>query len=83
MAVKNTLIDLNNHLFESLERLNDDELIGEALDQEIKRSKAIANISTKIISTANIALNAKKHFDEYGIDRKDQPLVFIGYDGKD
>ena len=83
MAVKNKLIDLNNHLFEQLERLNDEDLVGEELDQEIKRSKAIASISKTIINNANLALEAKKHFDEYGIDRKEQPLVFIGYDGKD
>ncbi len=80
---RNKLIDLNNHLFEQLERLNDEDLVGEELDQEIKRSKAIATISKTIISNANVVLEAKKHFDEYGIDIKDQPAAFIGYDGKD
>lgn len=57
--VKNTLGDLNNHLFEQLERLNDEELEGEKLDAEIARAKAISGISRDIISNANLVLKAK------------------------
>lgn len=35
--MKNTLSDLNNYLFEAIERINDDELSMEELDKEIKR----------------------------------------------
>ena len=34
--MNNTLTDLNNYLFEQLERLNDDELDDEGLDREIR-----------------------------------------------
>ncbi len=37
--MKNTLSDLNNYLFEAIERINDDELSMEELDKEIKRSE--------------------------------------------
>lgn len=34
--MKNTIVDLNNYLFEAIERLNDDELTDEQLEKEIK-----------------------------------------------
>lgn len=58
--MKNTLVDLNNHLFEQLERLNDEELKGENLKEEIMRAKSITDIASKIIDNANTVLDAKK-----------------------
>lgn len=34
---RNTFDDLNNHLFEQIERLNDDELSADELEREVKR----------------------------------------------
>ena len=59
--MKNTLSDLNNYLFEAIERINDDEL-----DKEIKRSESVNKIAKTIIDNGNLALQAKKHLDEYG-----------------
>lgn len=64
--MKNTLTDLNNYLFESIERLNDDSLDEVALDKEIKRSEAIQGVAKTIIENGRLALQAKKHMDEYG-----------------
>lgn len=64
--MKNTLGDLNNYLFEQLERLQDDELTDEQLEREITRSKAVQGIAKTIIENGALALNAKKHMDEYG-----------------
>ena len=61
--MKNTLIDLNNHLFAQLERLSDEELKGEALSEEIDRAKSIAVIAKTIIDNGSLALDAKKFRD--------------------
>ncbi len=75
------LISLNNYLFEELERLNDDEELAndEKLDKEIKRSKAITNVAQTIINNAELALEAKKYCDEYGLNKKEVPKM-LGLD---
>lgn len=65
--MKNTLVDLNNYLFESLERINDDSLSAEELEKEIRRSDAVQKVAKTIIESGNLALQAKKHMDEYGV----------------
>ena len=56
--VKNKLIGLNNILFEQLERLNDEELTEEELNQEVHRAKAMVGISNQIIGTQSLALKS-------------------------
>ena len=58
--MRNTLGDLNNHLFEQLERLNDSELKGEALQEEINRAKAVNEVASRIIANGSLVLQAKK-----------------------
>jgi hypothetical protein len=66
--MKNKLLDLNNHLFEQLERLNDDNLKGDDLDREIRRTDSMVKVSQSIIETANVSLQAAKLMAEYGDD---------------
>jgi len=61
--VKNKLSDLNDHLFAQLERLGDEELTGEELQEEIMRAKAVTSIASQIISTGSLVLEAKKFVD--------------------
>ncbi len=62
--MRNGLTDLNNHLFEQLERLNEDELKGEALKEEITRSKAIENVAKQIINNGRLVLDSQKFIDD-------------------
>lgn len=76
MGTKNTMLDLNNHLFEQLERLNDEDLSSEELDKEIKRTESITRVAKQIISNANVVLKATRLQCEYG--RSEAPRILIG-----
>lgn len=56
--MKNKLIDLNNHLFAQIERLNDEDLTAEQLATEVTRAEAMVKVSEQIIDGANVALRA-------------------------
>lgn len=58
--MKNTLVDLNNHLFEQLERLNDEDLTADELDREIRRADAITSVAKTIIDNADISFKVIK-----------------------
>lgn len=74
--MKNTLSDLNNYLFEQIERLTDDELDDEGLEKEIKRSGAVQKIAKTIIDNGHLALKAQARIDEMGDDRHvNMPLL--------
>jgi hypothetical protein len=72
--MKNKLSDLNNHLFEELERLNDENLTGEELQAERERAKTMATIAQTIINNGELALKAAKHYEEYG-NKQDMPEI--------
>ena len=61
--MKNTLGDLNTHLFLQLERLNDEDVKGENLKEEIIRAKAVSIIAKQIIDNGTLVLEAQKMMD--------------------
>lgn len=56
--MKNTLGDLNMHLFAELERLGDESIKGDELIDEIDRAKAITAVATQIINNGNLVLKS-------------------------
>ncbi|EFS20687.1 hypothetical protein FSBG_00184 [Fusobacterium gonidiaformans 3-1-5R] len=80
--MKNTLADLNNHLFAQLERLSDEDLTDEQLSQEIKRASAISKIATSITGNASIILEAQKlktkRYELEGEEATDIPKMLEG-----
>ena len=74
--MKNTLADLNNHLFAQLERLGDEDLQPQELENEIARAKAIATISSQIIANGNLVLKAKQL--KYETDNEKLPPMLEG-----
>ncbi|EJW19174.1 hypothetical protein M5X00_17370 [Paenibacillus alvei] len=62
--MRNTLGDLNNHLFAQLERLSDEEMTGEKLADEINRAKAVTSVASQIIANGTLVLEAKKLVDD-------------------
>ena len=58
MGTKNTLLDLNDHLFMQIERLNDDDLTGSQLAEEVERARAMTGLASQIVGTAGLMLKA-------------------------
>lgn len=76
--MRNTLGDLNAHLFEQLERLNDNELKGEELKEEISRAKAISDVAAKIIENGRLVLEAQKFADDKWDAERSLPKMLEG-----
>jgi hypothetical protein len=57
--MKNKLSDLNNHLFAQLERLGDEDIVGDKLNEEINRAKAVTEVAQQIIANGTLVLRAK------------------------
>lgn len=66
MGTRTTLNDLNEYLFQEMDRLTNEDLSAEDLDKEIRRSDALQKVAKTIIDNGTLALQAKKHLDEYG-----------------
>ena len=76
--MKNKLTDLNNHLFAQLERLDDEDLKGDQLLEEINRAKAVTGVASQIIANGTLILKAVNATRE-SVDRTDDmPKMLTG-----
>ncbi len=75
--MKNKLTDLNNHLFAQLERLSEEGLTPEQIEQECQRTDAIVDVSDQILQIANTQLKAATLIANHG-DRFAKMLPAIG-----
>ena len=78
--MRNKLSDLNNYLFEQLERLNDDSLSEEEFKKEVSRAKAVSSVASSIVGNANVVLKASKYLEEcgYSIAAPKETLNMLG-----
>lgn len=56
--MKNKLADLNDHLFAQLERLSEEGLTPERIEQEAQRGEAIVAVADQIIRNAELTFKA-------------------------
>lgn len=75
---KDTLGDLNSHLFAELERLGDEDLKGEELKEELAKARGLALISGQIIQNANTILAAAKFQDGKLDADSETPRLLLG-----
>ena len=78
--MKNNLSDLNNHLFSTLETLEDDKMTDKRLEKELKKAQAICSISSQILKVASVQLSAIKTAEQCGLLNKDMPALLATKD---
>lgn len=62
---KNRLSDLNDHLFAQMERLPEEGLQSEKIDQEHKRAEAMVAVADQIIRNAAMQLQAARMVTDF------------------
>ena len=75
--MKNNLADLNNHLFSMIEELENDDLKKDPqqLEKTLKKAKAISSISSQILKTANVQIQAIKTMENCGLLNNEMPAL--------
>jgi len=72
--MKNTLTDLNNHLFAQLERISEEGITDERLVIESGRTKDITLLAKEIINNARLVLDAQTRICDIP-ERKELPAM--------
>ena len=66
--MKSNLTSLNDMLYEQLERINDDDLKGDELKEQLAKSKMINDVAKTIVANSTLMFRAIKYADENGIE---------------
>jgi uncharacterized protein (DUF342 family) len=74
----NNLGSLNDIMFDQLKRLNNDKISKEELKEEIERSKAMAQVSTQIINTSKVVLDAERYKNDRMEPGRETPKMLEG-----
>jgi hypothetical protein len=82
--MKNNLSDLNNQLFEMLEKLQDDDEMEdkEQAERTLKRARAMCQVSSQILNIARVQVSAIKAAEECGLLNEDMPALIATKDSK-
>lgn len=73
--MKNRIADLNNALFEELERLGDEKMNGAKLEAEVKRAEALCSVADRIIANHRTVTEVFKAAAAAGVVVNDAPLL--------
>jgi len=77
--MKNSLVDLNNHLFQQLERLNGDGLDPDQLANEITRAGAIVQVGRTVVNNGKLLLDATKADANMAVSKPpEMPILLTG-----
>jgi len=72
--MKNTLTDLNNHLFAQIERLSDEKITPDKLEMESIRTRNITDVARQVISNAQLVLDAQVQIHDIP-EQKELPKI--------
>lgn len=73
--MKNTLTDLNNHLFAQIERLGQEDLTRDELTVEVIRTASITSVSKEVISNARLIMDARTRAPDLPANEKMPKLL--------
>ena len=76
--MKNTLSDLNDYLFEHLERINDDDLEKDDFEKQMKKADTACKIADRIIQNGELAFRTMQHMDDYSKEFKTPEMLVKG-----
>ena len=65
-ALKPSLGDLHDALFDQIDRLSDPDCKGDALDAEIRRTKAVNDVAGRIVDVARVQVAAYEAAGRHG-----------------